>query len=89
MGRQPVTREKGAEMKRFQYEITRYSSEEFTTLVYSCTGDGTCSLSQVPPDQVEVLEEMLNERGSEGWQLLQLIFRDTGILAFWKREMEG
>jgi hypothetical protein len=75
-------------MKRFQYEITRYPSEEFTTLVYSCTGDGTCSLSQVPPGQAEILEGMLNERGDEGWQLLQLIFRNDGIIAFWKREID-
>jgi hypothetical protein len=75
-------------MKRYRYEITRYPSEEFTTLVYSCTGEGTCSLNQVPPVQVELLEGMLNDRGDEGWQLLQLIFRNDGIIAFWKQEFE-
>jgi hypothetical protein len=50
-------------MKHYQYEITRYPSEEFTTLVYSCTGDGTCSLNQVTPDQVKILEGLLNDRG--------------------------
>lgn len=75
-------------MRRFQYDITRYPSEEFTTLVYSCTGDGRCSLDDAPIDQVETLKGMLNDRGGDGWQLLQLIFRNDGIIAFWKREID-
>jgi len=74
-------------MNRFQYEITRYASEEFTSLVYSCTGDGSCSLNEVPIDQVEILKGILNDRGEKGWELLQLIFSKEGIIAFWKREI--
>jgi hypothetical protein len=76
------------DMRRFEYEITRYPSEEFTTLVYSCTGDGSCSLNDVPLDQVEVLKGILNDSGTKGWQLLQLIFAKDGIVAFWKREID-
>jgi len=76
------------DMRRFEYEITRYPSEEFTTLVYSCTGDGSCSLNDVPLDQVEVLKGILNDSGAKGWQLLQLIFAKEGIIAFWKREID-
>ena len=75
-------------MRRFEYEITRYPSEEFSTLVYSCTGDGSCSLNDVPLDQVEVLKGILNDSGAKGWQLLQLIFAKEGIVAFWKREID-
>ncbi len=75
-------------MKQFRYEITKHAGEEFAKLVYSCTGDGKCSLDHIPMDQVGVLEGILNERGVQGWQLLQLVFRNEGVIAFWKKEMD-
>jgi hypothetical protein len=74
-------------MKRYQYEITRHSGEEFTKLVYACSGEGECSLDHIPLDQVVTLEEILNERGVLGWELLQVIFKNEGLIAFWKKEM--
>jgi hypothetical protein len=74
-------------MKKYRYEITKHSGEEFTKLVYACTGDGSCSMDHIPLDQVVTLEGILNERGVEGWELLQVIFRKEGLIAFWKKEM--
>ncbi|MEW6666304.1 MAG: hypothetical protein AB1512_13925 [Thermodesulfobacteriota bacterium] len=75
-------------MKRYQYEITRYSSEQFTELVYFCSDQGECSLNQVPENETEALTEVLSERGGEGWELVQLFFGKEGVVAFWKREAE-
>ena len=65
-------------MARFEYEITKYPADEFTHLVYFCTDQGQCNLDQLPSDQ-------LNERGSEGWELVQIFFGEGGVVAFWKR----
>ena len=72
-------------MTRFEYEITKYPADEFTHLVYFCTDQGQCNLDQLPSDQMSVLEAKLNERGSEGWELVQVFFGEDGVVAFWKR----
>jgi len=40
-------------------------------------------------DQTEILGEMLNERGKQGWELVQISFGKEGLMAFWKREAKG
>jgi hypothetical protein len=72
-------------MTRFEYDITKYSADEFTQLVYFCTDQGECNLNQLPSDQMSSLGARLNERGSEGWELVQLFFGEGGVVAFWKR----
>ncbi|OGQ99064.1 MAG: hypothetical protein A2521_00630 [Deltaproteobacteria bacterium RIFOXYD12_FULL_57_12] len=74
-------------MTRFEYEISRHPAEIFNELVIFCTADGTCSLDQVPPDQPEILKNILNERGSEGWELVQVLFGRQGFMAIWKRPL--
>jgi hypothetical protein len=73
-------------MKRFEYEVTKHSSQEFMQLVYFCSENGECKFDQIPDSQVKMLEGTLNERGSEGWELVQLAFAYDGLVAFWKRE---
>ncbi|QCQ21623.1 hypothetical protein [Desulfoglaeba alkanexedens] len=72
-------------MVRFEYAITKHPAEHFQHLVYFCADDGSCSLEQVPGEQTKILEEILNRRGSEGWDLVQVAFGRNGLLAFWKR----
>ncbi|MCJ7595163.1 MAG: DUF4177 domain-containing protein [Desulfobacterales bacterium] len=72
-------------MSGFKYEITKHPAEEFSQLVYFCTEQGECKVNDLPPDQLEVLRDALNERGGQGWELVQLIFGKDGIVAVWKR----
>ena len=74
-------------MKKFEYEITRHPSDEFKQLVYFCTGSGECNMEQLPADQLTVMEEILNSRGSGGWELIQMSFGKEGVIAFWKRSI--
>ncbi len=74
-------------MKRYQYEITRHPGDEFAHLVYFCTDQGECKLSQIPADQTDRLKHVLNSMGEEGWQLVQLFFGQEGVVAFWRREI--
>ena len=42
-------------------------------------------MDQIPADQTETLQGILNEEGIEGWGLVQVSFGKGGVLAFWKR----
>jgi len=74
-------------MKQFEYEITKHPADEFSKLVYFCNPEGECDLDQVPSDQTKILENLLNQRGKDGWELLQTLFGKDGIVIFWKREL--
>ena len=72
-------------MKGFEYEITKHPAEAFKQIIYFCTETGQCSLDEVPVDQTEILAKMLNEKGKQGWELVQIFFGKEGLMAFWKR----
>lgn len=74
--------------KTFEYEITRHSAESFHQLAYFCSETGECSLEEIPADQALILQDLLNQRGQQGWELIQMAFGKDGILAFWKRKIK-
>ncbi len=74
-------------MKQFEYEITKHSAERFSQMVYFCTEKAECKYDQLPSNQMEILRDILNEKGSEGWELIQLFFGKDGVVVFWKREI--
>ena len=74
-------------MKRFEYKITKHPAEAFTELVYYCSEAGECTLDQIPHDQTEILQNLLNGEGTEGWELVQVSFGRNGIICFWKKEL--
>lgn len=74
-------------MKRFEYEITKHSAESFAQMVYFCTDQGDCKYDQLPSSQIEILRNILNEKGTEGWELVQLFFGKDGVVAIWRKEI--
>ena len=76
-------------MNRFDYRITKHPAEAFGELVYYCTEAGECTLDQIPHDQTETLQNILNAEGATGWELVQVSFGRNGIIAFWKKEMKS
>lgn len=76
-------------MKRFEHKITKHPAETFTELVYYCTEAGECTLDQIPHDQTEILQNILNGEGAEGWELAQVSFGRSGIICFWKKELQA
>jgi len=76
-------------MKQFEYEITKHPTDNFEHLVYFCTEHGECDLKGLPSGQLDVLSGILNERGVQGWELVQLFFGQDGVVAFWKRAIEA
>jgi hypothetical protein len=76
---------KEAAMQQFKYRITKHPAETFNDLVYYCTESGECTVDQIPHDQTDMLQDILNEEGSDGWELVQVSFGKQGIIAFWKK----
>ncbi len=74
-------------MKKFEYEITKHEAETFSKLIYFCSEAGKCKLDKVSLSQVSILNNLLNERGKSGWELVQVNFGKDGIIIFWKREI--
>jgi hypothetical protein len=72
--------------KQFAYEVKKYPVEQFIRLAYFCTDKGECGLNELPSEQMTAFEDLLNERGSGGWELVQAFFGTDGVVAVWKRE---
>lgn len=72
-------------MVRFEYEITKHPAEEFSKLIYFCSDQGECAINELPLDQLKLLVKLLNQRGDEGWELIEIFFGKDGIVAFWKK----
>ena len=77
----------GGRMKKFEYEITKHEAKTFDQLVYFCSETGECKLDKVSLSQINTLNNLLNERGKQGWELIQVSFGKDGIIAFWKHEL--
>ncbi|MBW2502694.1 MAG: hypothetical protein JRD39_07105 [Deltaproteobacteria bacterium] len=75
-------------MKKFEYKITKHPAETFSTLVYYCSEAGECTLDQIPRNQAETLQGILNDEGEMGWELVEVAFGKNGIIGFWKKEVE-
>ena len=75
-------------MKRFEYDITKHSADAFDKVVYFCSETGECGLDEVSRDQTRILADILNQKGQEGWELVQVAFGQDGLMAFWKRKVK-
>jgi len=42
-------------------------------------------LDQLPLEQVKAFEDIQNQRGSNGWELVQALFGSDGVLTIWKK----
>lgn len=76
-------------MKHFEYDITRHSTEDLNQLIIFCTASGECDLKDIPHSQTDILRNILNEKGRDGWELVDMAFGKGGIVAFWKKELTG
>ncbi len=75
-------------MTRFEYEITRHPADTFNKIVYFCSKSGQCGIDEISQDQTRVLTDILNNRGREGWALVQIVFGEDGVMAYWKRKIK-
>ena len=76
-------------MRRFEYQVTKHPAHNFSQIVYFCSEQGECSFDQLPSHEISVLGDILNENGTQGWELVQIFFGKDGAIALWKREIEN
>ena len=69
----------------FEYQIEGISARTFVQLAIFCSEKGECALEDVPMDQTRRLIEILNRKGTDGWELVQLFFQESGVIGVWKR----
>jgi hypothetical protein len=74
-------------MDRYEYDVTTHAADTFSRLIYFCSEKGNCTLEEVPAEEPQILVGLLNERGLEGWELIQLLFGKDGVMACWKRRV--
>ncbi len=73
-------------MKKFEYEITKHDAYTFDKVTYFCSDEGECKIDDVSLSQINILTNLLNERGKGGWEMVQANFKNNGVMIFWKRE---
>ena len=75
-------------MERFEYKITKHSSEIFDKIIYFCSESGQCGINEISKDQTRILTDILNTQGIEGWSLVQIFFGKDGVMIYWKRRIQ-
>jgi hypothetical protein len=76
-------------MERFEYHITSHDAETFSKMGFLCSTDGACKLEDLPAGEATALLNILNEQGRQGWELIQILFGNDNITAFWKRRISS
>jgi hypothetical protein len=74
-------------MDQFEYEFTTHGAEGVRKLVFFCSADADCGVEEVPSLERQALTQVFNDRGSKGWELVQLMFGKDGVIACWKRKL--
>jgi len=88
-------------MDRWEYQITTHSAgevlrvreqlgyptEEGSPPVVYCDTEGVCFFDEAPNTYVESIVHILNEKGEQGWELVQITFRQSDFISIWRREL--
>lgn len=83
---------------KFEYIVKIFSMQDLedkgivldseNNIVYACRTDGACEIHDVKMEQLDNLSLLLNIMGEEDWELVQLVFHQSGIVSFWKRPLK-
>jgi len=88
-------------MDRWEYQITTHSAgevlrireqlghplEEGSPPVVYCDTEGECFFDAAPNPYIESIVHILNGMGEQGWELVQVTFRQTDFICIWRREL--
>lgn len=53
-----------------------------------CTEKGACFFDNIPNPNIQTIVHILNDRGTQGWQLVSVNMRTDEMICFWKRELQ-
>ncbi|NWF57530.1 MAG: hypothetical protein HXY45_22350 [Syntrophaceae bacterium] len=78
-------------MKKWEYQITRYHTEDFsrgedvTEKAFYCDQKGQCFLHDTSRAAADMVRDTLNEEGKKGWELVQFGYHRNELMCIWKR----
>lgn len=82
-------------MERWRYRITVHTSEDVLALLPEpveqvpptifCDDEGACYFDAGPSPFIGAIEQLLDQAGEEGWELVQVAFRPGQMIGFWKQ----
>jgi len=83
-------------MEQWEYDISVFSASQIaaaaqatqnTERVLFCEAEGRCFFDDAPNPYLAAMTGVLNERGREGWILVQTILRQQDMICFWRRQL--
>ncbi len=74
-------------MKEFEYEISIHHLQRGNRMRIFCSETGDCSVGDVTDSDSGAVVAALNERGRDGWELVQILFGGDGFMCVWKRKL--
>lgn len=65
-----------------------YSENAAASRVLFCDTEGGCYFDEAPDPVESTIRDILNERGQDGWELVQVIFREKEMLSIWRKQTD-
>jgi len=81
-------------MKKWEYHITRYHVKDFiregkpAQTSFYCDQRGQCFLHDLSQAAADVVRNILNEEGQNGWELVQWGYHQDELMCLWKRALD-
>ena len=82
-------------MNHWHYRITMYTAADVLDKlpeamgqappVMFCNDEGACYFDAGPNPYTKAIEQLLDQTGQEGWELVQVTFRANQMICFWKQ----
>ena len=78
-------------MSSWKYDISVYGIEGLedkfseATPVVACDPEGVCFFRESHRPDIGELISVLNERGEDGWELVEMVSSPSGLVCIWKR----
>jgi hypothetical protein len=88
-------------VQRWEYDISVHTREDIEAVrsgmppeaggeePFLCDDRGVCFFDRTPDGNVNVLRSILNQRGAQGWQLVQIDYRRDRLICTWRRPIGG
>jgi len=74
-------------MEQFEYDVTNYPHDVLIRRNYFCFPTGECVAEEAEDTGKQCLKDIMNQKGVDGWELVQFEFGRQGVTAFWKRRI--
>jgi len=77
-------------MAKWSYKATRHNLAEMhkkPERIIECDTGGLCMVHGMSEQGLDVIKEVLDAEGAQGWELVQCNYHEGELLCVWKREM--